>query len=275
MLPIHHILLPVDFSERCLKMTADAKALAEAYTAEITLLHVVNPMYSFPATAISGPAMVPIPASVIAERQTQLERFAIKELEGATVRRLVYEGDAVEQICGFVKSEDVHLVLLPTHGYGVFRRFLIGSVTAKILHDVACPVLTGVHLDHHAEAAAPFGNVLCAVDLGAHGQSTLAWAAQFAADLKSSLSIVHAAASADRVASAREELKRLQDGTGAESTHVHVQEGDAVRVVCNYAKEREADVIIIGRGARDNASGTLTTKAYAMIRQSPRPVISV
>ena len=158
---------------------------------------------------------------------------------------------------------------------GVVRRFLIGSVTAKVLHDVACPVLTGVHLDHHAEGAAPFANVVCAVDLGAHGQQTLAWAAQFAADCKSALSIVHAAASPDRVASAQEELRRLQAATRTDTARVYVHEGDPVRVVCNFAKEIDADLIVIGRGARESSSGSLTTKAYAIIRQSPRPVVSV
>jgi nucleotide-binding universal stress UspA family protein len=35
---------------------------------------------------------------------------------------------------------------LPTHGLGAFRRSLIGSITAKVLHDAECPVWTGVHL---------------------------------------------------------------------------------------------------------------------------------
>ena len=37
-------------------------------------------------------------------------------------------------------------MIMPTHGYGVFRRFLLGSVTSKVLHDLGCPVLTGAHL---------------------------------------------------------------------------------------------------------------------------------
>ncbi len=36
---------------------------------------------------------------------------------------------------------------MPTHGYGPFRRFILGSVTAKVLHDADCPVWTGVHLE--------------------------------------------------------------------------------------------------------------------------------
>jgi hypothetical protein len=34
------------------------------------------------------------------------------------------------------------LIVTPTHGYGLFRRFLFGSATLKVLHDAACPVWT-------------------------------------------------------------------------------------------------------------------------------------
>src|ERR1051326_1533133 len=189
MLPIQKILLPVDFSERCLRMTVYAKAVAMHYGAELTLLHVVNPMYTFPATAISGPTMVPISDSQINEREEQLEQFAVEELRGVELRRLVYEGDPESQIAGFVESENVQLVVMPTHGYGVLRRFLIGSVTAKVLHDVACPVLTGVHLDPHRDRSPRFSNVLCAVDFDPHNQATLSWAAQFAADFGAQLGV--------------------------------------------------------------------------------------
>ena len=40
---------------------------------------------------------------------------------------------------------------MPTHGFGPLRRFLLGSVAAKVLHDAQCPVWTSVHTD------APFG----------------------------------------------------------------------------------------------------------------------
>ncbi len=275
MLPIHKILVPVDFSNRCLRMIADAKALAAIYGAELTLLHVVNPMYSFPATAISGPAMVPVPASVIADRQKQLDQFAADELQGVPVRRFVYEGDTVDQVAGFVQSENVNLIVMPTHGYGMVRRFLIGSVTAKVLHDVACPVFTGVHLDHHEAGTAAFAHILCAVDLLAQSRAVLSWAGQFASDCGARLDLVHATASAERLSDAAAELETLQDEVGVKASEVYLREGEAVHTVCSVAKDIDADVLVIGRGDREEIDGMLTTNAYAIIRQSPRPVVSV
>jgi nucleotide-binding universal stress UspA family protein len=41
------------------------------------------------------------------------------------------------------------------------------------------------------------------------------------------------------------------------------------------AKEIDADLLVIGRGDREGLNGMLTTHSYAIIRQSPRPVVSV
>ena len=54
---------------------------------------------------------------------------------------------------------------MPTHGYGIFRSMLLGSVTAKVLHDAACPVWTGVHVEETPPNSAAFERILCAVDL--------------------------------------------------------------------------------------------------------------
>lgn len=275
MLSLSKVLLPVDFSDRCLRMATYAKAVATTYGSELTLLHVVNPVYSIPATAISAPAMIPIPHMVIAEHDKRLESFAAGELAGVPVKRLVYEGEPADQIAGFVNSENVSLVVMPTHGFGVLRRFLLGSVSAKILHDVACPVLTGVHLDPHHNGSPRFTNVLCAIDLTPHNEDTLAWAAQFAADNNAQFGVITAVQDEAHVENAARELGTLQSRLGLQPGPIHVPVGSPAGAVCDFAKSHGADLLIIGRGRRVEESGTLTTNAYAIIRQSPCPVISV
>ena len=79
-------------------------------------------------------------------------------------------------------------VVMPTHGHGAFRRFVLGSVTAKVLHDVHCPVLTGAHVEEIAPySPQPYRHVACAVDLSEQSQKALCWAAEFAAAYKAKL----------------------------------------------------------------------------------------
>jgi len=46
-------------------------------------------------------------------------------------------------------------------------------------------------------------------------------------------------------------------------------------VVCRTAERVQADLLVIGRGSAAGIFGRLRTNAYAIIRQSPCPVVSV
>ena len=89
--------------------------------------------------------------AAIARRE--IEGFLADELSGLNVRRLVLEGDPARQIVEFAHREHTDIIAMPTHGYGPFRRFILGSNTAKVLHDADCAVWTGVHLGASAGMA--------------------------------------------------------------------------------------------------------------------------
>ncbi len=54
---------------------------------------------------------------------------------------------------------------MSTRGEGAFFRFLLGSVTAKVLHEIHCPVWTGAHLEEEPVGEFSIRNVLGSVDL--------------------------------------------------------------------------------------------------------------
>lgn len=290
MLPISRILVPVDFSERGLRMLPYVRTVAEQYKAEIILLHVVNPVYVIPATGISGPIFMKVPERVFTERAEQLNSYGVAELKDLSVRRVAYEGDPEAQIAAFCKEENVQLVIMPTHGYGAFRRYLLGSISAKVLHDVDCPVLTGAHVENPVQAASPtFSKVVCAVDLTARGHDTLTYASKFASDFNATLSVVHVMPEVSSGLSfsepgglrrelqslVRKEIEDLRQQTGAENIDIEIREGDIAHEVSDFVHSAGAGLLIIGRGAHENGAGRLRTNAYAIIRQSPCPVLSV
>ena len=73
---------------------------------------------------------------------------------------------------------------------------------------------------------------------------------------------------------AGEELRRLQGFVGAEAD-LAIETGEPARVICAAAERLKADVLVIGRGSAAGVFGRLRTNAYAIIRQSPCPVVSV
>lgn len=287
---VEKILLPVDFSERCLGAARYAKALASHYGSEIIMLHVVEPIrYEFSALEFGGTVLTDLAANRKLQAQRQLEGFLGDELAGVPLRRVMAEGDAAQKIIETAHSERVGLITLPTHGYGRFRRFILGSVTAKVLHDAQCPVWTGVHL----EGAPPATKIclraiVCAVDLGPQSVEPLRWASHLARDFQARLIVAHAYPcvevgpgewggrdlNAELAASARRRLDELlaRVGTGAE---LALECGDAPKGVCGVVRERGADLMVIGRGSAAGIFGRLRTNAYAIIRESPCPVVSV
>jgi nucleotide-binding universal stress UspA family protein len=280
------ILLPVDFSDRAARAARYARCLARHFDAELLLLHVVTPpQFEVGALDIGGSMIGELYRHQSAHASKELETFAASYVPDVNVRRVVLEGDPSQHIVEFAHREDAGLVVMPTHGYGPFRRFILGSNTAKVLHDCDRPVWTGVHLED-APVALPLAleSVLCAVDLGPHSGRTFAWATWLAASFGARLTVLHAATGLaggapgesggfDPVWAAEVELRRLQ-GSG-DFANIRVATGDPAAAICSTAAEIQADVVVIGRGSAAGVFGRLRTNAYAIIRQSPCPVVSV
>lgn len=274
---LSRILLPVDFSERSVGAAHYAASLACHFRCELVLLHVViPPAYEFGAVDAAGSMLAELCRDRVEQSNRDLAAFLATELSALNVRRILVEGDPAVCIVEIAHTEQCDLIVMPTHGYGPFRRFILGSNTAKVLHDADCTVWTGVHMeDAPATSSIAIRNILCAVDLGPQSAKALAWAARLAKEFAAQLTILHAAPQGPGLElSAAEELRCLQLQVGVEG-RPEVQTGEAVQVICAAAERLHADVLVIGRGSAAGVYGRLRANAYTIIRQSPCPVVSV
>src|SRR5689334_17455788 len=146
MLNFRKILFPVDFSGSS-KYTAPYVAwIARKFHGQVTLLHALDIFL----TSSSAPLLRPdLQASyedlIRKQRESDLIEFAPSAFAGLNATRVVEVGDAAETIVRYIEKNEIDLVVMPTHGWGTFRWLLLGSVTAKVLYDVSCPVWTMVH----------------------------------------------------------------------------------------------------------------------------------
>jgi len=286
---LNRILLPVDFSERSAGAARYARSLAHHFQAEVVAVHVLTPPhYEFGALEIGGSMLTELYMNRNAQVNTELGGFVEAELADVRTRQVVLEGEPAGKIVEFAHDEGIDLVVMPTHGYGPFRRFILGSNTAKVLHDADCPVWTGVHLEAApAFTELPIGNILCGVDLGPQSAKALVWAGWLQQAFNARLTVIHATPnepeSDDQMEqnwrvevqdAAEDELLRLQRDTGVKADLL-IEGGDPARVLCSAAARVNADVMVIGRGSAAGVFGRLRTNAYAIIRQSPCPVVSV
>ena len=224
------ILLPVDFSERTAGAARYAGNLAAHCGSEIILVHVLPPLHTDFGAEIAGSMLVDVYRTRCDQATRELASFLSAELAGIPVRRLVLHGDPSTEIVRVAHAESVGLIAMPTHGYGPFRRFILGSNTAKVLHDADCPVWTGVHMEAVPASSGPLRRILCAIDLGPHSAATLRWAAWLAREFAAELAVIHAVAGHAAVATepdtswraglleaAEEEILMLQRDSGVEA----------------------------------------------------------
>jgi nucleotide-binding universal stress UspA family protein len=259
MFRLKRILFPVDFSDRAKKAAAYAGALATQFDADLILLHVVQlPAYNTPLNDSLG-----------SHWDDFSDAFSDRHLR---LKQLTERGEAAPKIIEIAKAHDVDLIMMPTQGLGVYRRLIIGSNTAKVLHDAECPVWTGVHIaDAPLVAKVNCQRILCAVDLEPHSEEVLRWANGLAAGHHAELTLVHVTTDSTRARRILDTLQRAASSTAA----VRMEAGEPSKVVAHVAAETKADVLVIGRCSTEGILGRLEMTAYSIIRESPCPVISV
>lgn len=293
MFELKTILVPIDFSERSAAAAEHAAVMAEHFDARLIFLHAVPPgPYEHGVFELGySPASIwPDPQEIEEKLSEQMEDLIKKTARGRQVKSIVAWGDPTAKVEATALAESADLILMPTHGYGPFRRFALGSVTNKVLHDLSLPVFTGAHVEgpHHVPTG-PYKTIACAVDLRPHSMDVLRWAQGFSQSWDASLHVIHAAPCMEKIPVGehlpadlpdtivrlkKEETQKLMEQVGA-SGDLHVECEDPVAFVVSVVEELEADILIIGRSSDDSLIGRLRTESGAIIREAPCPVISI
>jgi nucleotide-binding universal stress UspA family protein len=290
MINLSRILFPVDFSDQSRAVAPFVRAMAKCFDSEIVVLHVVDVSAPWQGLNEAGGESASLGLGRLqAEATSTLDLFVGQELAGARVSTRVIRGETSQQIVDCARERQAELIMMPTHGYGPFRALLLGSVTAKVLHDVSCPVWTGVHAERMTvHSPDQWRRALCAVDTDERGEAVLKWAWQFARQQSLELQLVHAVAGADTMwtaesdssmyeflfHAAREQLAKLQARAGTDLA-VRLMGGNVGSALRQAALDCNADIVLIGRGAILSSFGRLKNSCYSIIRAAPCPVISI
>jgi nucleotide-binding universal stress UspA family protein len=288
MLNIKRILLPVDFPEPSLPVIHQAATLAHHFHAEIVMLHVVTALSHTAGVPEDGPEFPgwDMLAEINREAQKNLDPSLGPELDGLAIQRVLVKGDPAHTIVHAAQQKKVDLIMMPSHGY-TFNRFLLGSVTAKVLHGTECPVWTGAHVEESPAQKFAIRNVLCAVDFSAHSHKTVSWAVQMATEFGARLTLAHVTASVEfwgpghsyvnpawkeaLVSAASGHIAKLKQDMGIEAD-VFIGSGDVPKVLSQAVVQTKADLLVVGCRPY---GGHLRTHGYSIICAVPIPVLSV
>lgn len=133
------ILVPVDGSAPSLVAVDHALALAKAAGATLTILEVVEAFGPLPGFYEAAPPGVDR-VKWVAEHRFEAVRPSLADTD-VSWDRLVEPGDPADRICAVADEGRYDLVVLGSHGRSALGRFLLGSVSDRVVHHAPCSVM--------------------------------------------------------------------------------------------------------------------------------------
>jgi len=295
MLPFRKLLFPVDYSAPCRATVPYVADMARHFSAELTLVHAYALQPAFVSRDVEGVMvyndLASDPALLDEARQFEIDRlrkFANEMFPDQRVESIAEEGEAGTVIHRILQHRGADLVMMPTRGDAPLRRFLLGSVAAKVLHGASAAVWTGVGsaLEHH-QPAIPYKSIVCALDESEEAEAVLRAAAALAHSYKAALSLVHVLEMPsttpemdfniyrkDLIDAAHTRMRTLKTSLNLEvpDTVIDIGITDGIR---EEIVRRKADLLVVGRGHDQGAISRIWSRLYAIVRDSPCPVLSI
>jgi nucleotide-binding universal stress UspA family protein len=264
MIQFTHVLCPTDFSEFSLRAFDHAVGVARRSGGRITLLHV------FPSRPVLDVPPLTLTPTDREQILGELRRLAARAADSVPIECDVVESPSVHQeILCQARRRTADLIVLGSHGRSGFDRFLLGSVTERLLRHAPCPVLVVPRRAADADVGEPvrIRRVLYPTDFSPGAQRALGYARWIATDPAARLTLLHvievppelrvrqSTEGLDvpqiRAAAEAEALARLRTLVPADALHegavdTCVQEGAAHREILAVATAQQADVIVMG-----------------------------
>jgi nucleotide-binding universal stress UspA family protein len=296
MLPFKKILFPVDYSPSCTAMVPYVKDMNRHFSAELVVMHAyaLRPLFvnrDIESVLVYSDLAYADPK--ISEEARRLEdqrlrEFAARMFPGQHVETMAEEGEAGTVIHRVLEHQGADLVMMPTRGCGPLRRFLLGSVTAKVLHDASAAVWTsvGTAIEDHAPTV-PYKSILCALDETEEAEAVLRAAAALAKSYKADLALVHVLEMPpatieidfspyrkDLIDAANAQLRDLKGRLNLDVPHT-VIDASIAEGIREEIVRRKADLLVVGRGHDQGIVSRVWSRLYSIVRDSPCPVLSI
>jgi len=289
MFPYRRIVFPVDFSPGNVAIAPFVQEMTQRFQANLQLVRACAPEVFYAAEFGWQIAAASPTAQDLVETETQrLKAFAAEHLPQVQPEFICQTGHAIGVIEDVVRRNSADLIMLPTHGRGLFRRLLLGSITARLIHDVSCSVWTGCHIDpSNLGIHVPYERILCAVEPGMENSHVVKAAERMAVAYSASLALVSALEwpTSDPAVDAGNYWDRIRTNAEADlaaysrsmpiDVTTHLVFGPIAHALRDAVVQQSADLLIVGRGESQSPLSGVLSNLYSIVRESPCPVLSV
>jgi len=279
------ILFPFDGSEGAAETLHHAAEIANWTDGEIQLLYVADTTeYSttrVQSTVVDG--QVEHGEDILETAAETLDSLA------ADYSTDVVQGAPAETIVEYAEKYDYDVIVMPTQGRQGLSRYLLGSVTEKVVRLSSIPVLTS-RMNPDDAFEFPYEQLLLATD----GSQSAEHAAMHGLDLAAALdATVHALsavetavmgpdvedvtnAGRDAAEEAVDTIANAAQRRGIDDIVRHVEDGAPAETILDVIESEDIDAVVMGTtGRRGITRILLGSVAEKTVRSAPVPVITV
>lgn len=252
---VEKILVPVDTSSTSGIALKAAIAISECYKAQLLAHHVIeNPTLAH-------------------EVKSKIDSIA----SGHNIQYSESKGSVYKELITQADKEKANLIVMGTHGISGFQEFWMGSNAYKVVSSAKCPVITIRERADHLT----FKNIVLPVDTSFETRQKVPFAVDLARHFGSTIHVLGVSVGKDKEAEhqvnsyARQVIDNLQE-KGVAHTFEKRLGGNITNTTINFAKEKNADLIII-MTEQELQIGSLFLGKFAqqMVNHSPIPVASI
>lgn len=281
------ILYPTDGSEPAESVLDYALRIASEHEATIHILNVAD---------TSRDSLTRIQGEVIDVLEREGERIVDEATQRATDRGLsvvseVLQGTPSTSIVEYSQQCDIDVIVMPTHGRRGLERFLIGSVTERVITTAETPVIT-VNPDRDRPLTYPCRNLLVPIDGSRGAELALLEAIAVGEATGATLHLLHVVETGSLGPDARSVLKDgdlterantiMTEATervaanALDTVESEIKDGSPATEIRTYIERNGIDLAILGtHGETDFSRYMMGGVSAKLVRTSPIPVMWV
>jgi len=281
------ILLPFDGSDGATDVLHHAAEIAHWTDATIHVLYVADTTRDS-VTVVEGDTV-----DALVQRGKDVVDQATKTLEtlGVSSENDVVQGNPAPTIVEYADRYGLELVVMPTHGREGLSRYLIGSVSEKVVRLSSVPVLTvGMRPDETLEF--PYERMLVPTDGSPAATDAAEHVVGLAASIDATLHVLSVVEdttlgpdirsamsgedSEEAAAEAVESVVSMAKTRGVSEVVGHVEHGTPIDVILDSVDSNDVHAVGMGTtGRRGTDRILLGSVAEKTVRSAPVPVMTV
>jgi len=283
---IKNVLFPTDFSPAADGAIPYVSEIVRRFGARLYALYVRPPVINPMTEPASWPALERAAmAEAKAQRQSLLEAFL-----GIKPEVMIEEGDFWQILKSIIEQQRIDLIVLGTRGRSGAAKFFLGSKAEEIFREAPCAVLTIGPYSHTKPQRGEFTEILYATDFSPSSAGAVAYAISLAQEFQAHLTLLHVIADekagdlvhAAELTGSAERLLRRFVSPEAEiwcEPHFAVERGPAAEKILEVAKQKKADLIVLGVRQPSGFPGAAThlpiAIAHQVVSRAECPVLTV